>query len=71
MADFNFKISPNIVLGSYCSSRLGQFVREWGSRYMIILDPVLNEYDVADKLKQSLTDRNIEFFVFEIGRAHV
>ena len=32
---------------------------------MIILDPVLNEYDVADKLKQSLTDRNIEFFVFD------
>ena len=30
-----------------------------------MLDPVLNEYDVADKLNKALTDRNIEFFVFD------
>lgn len=65
MADFNFRISPNVVLGSYSASRLGQFVREWGSRYMVILDPVLNEYDVATKIKQSLTDRKVDYFVFD------
>ena len=31
MADFIFKISPNIMLGSYLTARLGQFVKEWGS----------------------------------------
>lgn len=65
MADFNFKISPNITLGSYSSTRLGQFVREWGTRYMLVMDPVLNESGVAEKIKVSLTDRNIDYFVFE------
>jgi alcohol dehydrogenase len=65
MADFTLKISPNITLGSYTVSRLGQFVQEWGTRFMLILDPVLGEYDISDKIKKSLSDRNIEFFVFD------
>ncbi|MBQ0166830.1 MAG: iron-containing alcohol dehydrogenase [Treponema sp.] len=65
MADFSLKISPNITLGSYSSTRLGQFVREWGTRYMLIMDPVLNESGAAEKIKVSLTDRNIDYFTFE------
>lgn len=65
MADFNFKISPNIILGSYSSSRIGQFVHEWGTRFMIVIDPVLNESKIGDKIGKSLTDRNIEYFVFD------
>ena len=51
MPDFIFKISPNIILGSYTSSRLGQFVREWGTRYMLILDPVLEEFGTSSKIE--------------------
>lgn len=65
MADFTFRISPNIVLGSYTVSRLGQFVLEWGTRYMVLMDPVLNEFGLAQKIRNSLSDRNIEFFVFD------
>ena len=43
MQDFIFRISPNIVLGSYTVSRLGIQALEWGSRYMVIMDPILNE----------------------------
>ena len=64
MADFIFRITPNIVLGSYTLSRLGQQVMEWGSRFMVIMDPVLNEMKIQEKVVQSLTDRKIENFVF-------
>ena len=65
MADFTFRISPNIILGSYTASRLGQFALDWGSRYMLIMDPVLKEVGTANKITQSLTDRKINFFTFE------
>ena len=65
MADFTFKISPNIILGSYSASRLGQFALEYGTRFMLVLDPVLRSVGIADKITQSLTDRNVDYFVFD------
>lgn len=65
MADFIFRIQPNIVLGSYTSSRLGQFTKDYGSRFMVIIDPILNELGTAEKIIQSLADRKIEHFVFD------
>lgn len=64
MSDFIFRISPNIILGSYTVSRLGQQVHEWGSRFMIIIDPILNEVKLSDKIVESLSERKIECFVF-------
>jgi len=64
MADFIFRISPNIVLGAYTVSRLGQYAREWGARYMVILDPILKEVNLADKVLQPLIDRKVDFFIF-------
>ena len=64
MNDFVFRITPNIVLGPYTISRLGQQVREWGSRFMVILDPFLNEAKIAEQIMQSLIDRKVESFVF-------
>lgn len=63
--DFIFKISPNIVLGSYTVARLGQYVKEWGTRFMVILDPVLKDFDIASKIQKSLNDRKIDFFIFD------
>jgi alcohol dehydrogenase class IV len=64
MSDFVFRISPNIILGPYTISRLGQQVQEWGTRFMVIVDPILNESGLSQKIVQSLTDRRIECFVF-------
>ncbi len=64
MTDLIFRISPNIILGPYTISRLGQQVKEWGSRYMIVIDPLLNEAKLAEKILQSLIDRKVESFVF-------
>ena len=65
MADFTFRISPNIMLGSYTTSRLGEFALQYGKRFMLVLDPILKEVKSHEKVTQSLTDRGIEFFVFE------
>lgn len=65
MSDFIFKIQPNIVLGSYTTSRLGQYVKEFGSKFMVIMDPVLKQVGNAEKVTKSLEDRNIDFFVFD------
>ena len=64
MSDFTFRISPNILLGPYTISRLGQQVKEWGTRFIIIMDPLLNEAKLSDKVTQSLMDHKIDCFVF-------
>ncbi len=65
MADFVFKLSPNIVLGSYSSSRLGQFAKEWGTRFMLLIDPVLTEFGITEKITSALQERSIDFFVYD------
>lgn len=65
MADFTFKLSSNIMLGSYMSSRIGQFILECGNRVMFIVDPILKENGIADKIKQALSERQVDFFIFD------
>ena len=65
MGDFTFRISPNIILGSYTASRLGQFAEEYGSRYMVIVDPLLKEVNLSDKILQPLTEHQVNYFVFD------
>ena len=64
MADFVFRMSPNVILGSYTTSRLGQLAHDWGSRFLVVVDPILNEVGVAEKIIQSLNERKIENFSF-------
>ena len=65
MADLQFKVSPNIVLGTYISSRLGLYAKEWGDRYMVIVDPVLKEVRNMNTLYDSLATRYINYFTFD------
>ena len=65
MSDFIFKIQPNIVLGSYTTSRLGQYIKDYGSKFMVIIDPILKQVGNAEKVTKSLEDRKIDFFTFE------
>ena len=65
MADFVFRISPYIISGSYTSSRIGQFVREWGDRFMLIADPVLEDFGTVEKIEASLKERGINYFKFD------
>lgn len=66
MADLIFKISPNVILGSYTLSRLAQYVSPYGSKFMIIMDPVLKDVNLNDKITASLRERNVDFFIFDV-----
>ena len=65
MSDFIFKISQNIVLGSYTISRLPQYLKNWGTRFVIIMDPVLKEVNLELKILQPLLERKIEYFIYD------
>lgn len=65
MADLLFRVAPNIVLGSLVSSRLGLYAKEWGERFMVIVDPGLKKIQKADTIFESLSTRNVEYFVFD------
>lgn len=64
MADFIFRISPDIVLGSYTATRLGQYAAERGERYMLVIDPILDEVGAASKITGPLENDKIDFLVF-------
>jgi len=53
-------MSPNIILGSYSLSRLGQMALEYGTRYLVIMDPILNDLNLTEKITTSLDERKIE-----------
>lgn len=65
MADFIFKISPNIVLGSYTITRIGQYALEYGSKFMVVIDPMLKEVGIADKILQPLDEHKVDYFLFD------
>ena len=65
MTDFVFRVSPNVIISSYAASRLGQFACEFGKRFMLVLDPVLRSVGAADKMTQALSDRGVDFFIFD------
>ncbi len=65
MADFSFKITPNILLGSYTTSRLGEYALQYGNRYLVVLDPILKDTPVHEKVSSSLRERNIDYYIFD------
>lgn len=65
MADFVFRVSPNVIIASYAASRLGQFSQEFGKRFMLVMDPVLRAVGAADKIISPLSDHDIDYFVFD------
>ena len=67
MSDFVLNSLPNLVIASYSSSRLGQYALNYGNRFMLIMDPVPRAVGPAQKITSSLSDRNVDYFVFYIS----
>ncbi len=65
MADFSFKVSPNILLGSYAATRIGQAVISYGTKFMLIMDPILRENGTSEKITKALDDKKINYFIFD------
>ncbi len=64
MADFVFKLSPNIILGNYSLARLGEEAVKYGTNFMFVVDPLFENVAVIEKIKSSLEAKNISLFVF-------
>lgn len=68
MADLIFRVSPNIVLGEYTSSRLADYAVKENSRYIVVMDPVLKDINSTQKILASLKDNGVNYFVMdEVG----
>ncbi len=65
MADFVFRISPNVILGPYTLARLGQIASVWGTNYMLLADPILKEFNLIEKAVAALEEKGISVFVFD------
>ena len=65
MADLLFKISPNIILGEYTISRIAQYIKPFGLKFMLILDPSLKDKGLKEKIFTPLKERNVNFFIFD------
>ena len=65
MTDFIFRIQPNIMLGTHIISRVGQSILDYGSKFMLLCDPVLRDVDLIDKVVDSLEEKQISLFVFD------
>jgi alcohol dehydrogenase len=65
MADLIFKISPHVMLGSYLSARIGQLAQEYGTRSIVIMDPVFKDAGKSENILNSLADRKVDHFVFD------
>ena len=64
MSDFSFQIPQKVLLSSYGIIRLGEFVQEWGDKFLIVMDPILTQVEAGEKITKPLTDRKLDFFTF-------
>lgn len=64
MADFIFKIQPNIILSPYVSNNAGSYARDFGSRFILITDTVISQTSILDKITASLTENRVNFFTY-------
>ena len=65
MADFVFKLSPNVILGNYSLARIGEETAQFGDNFMLMADPFFTEQGIVEKIKASLKEKNISLFIFE------
>lgn len=65
MSDLVFKISPDIICGSFVSLRAGQFIKKIGKKFLIIIESGLKKSDFAKKIFQSLDENEIKYFTYE------
>lgn len=65
MANFDFSLSSDIVLGSYSIARIGEKVEPYSSRVMLIADPAFKESGLVQKIQKALDERGIGVFTFE------
>ncbi|MEL3909130.1 MAG: iron-containing alcohol dehydrogenase [Treponemataceae bacterium] len=65
MANFNFSLSSDIILGSYSLARIGEKIAKFSRKVMLIADPVLKASGLLTKAQKALEDYDVDVFVFD------
>lgn len=65
MSNFTFKLSSNIILGSYSIAKMGSEVEQFGKKFLFVVDPLLHETGISKKITAALEERGISVLVFD------
>ena len=65
MSNFTFKLTSNIILGSYSIAKIGAEAVQFGKKFLFIVDPLLHETGIAKKVIDALEERGISVLVFD------
>ncbi len=65
MSNFTFKLSSNIILGSYSIAKMGSEVEQFGKKFLFVVDPLLHETGISKKVIAALEERGISVLVFD------
>lgn len=65
MSDLIFRISQNVVLGSFTVNKLAQYAKEYGKRFIIVMDENIKDKDASKQIQQSLTEHECEYFIYD------
>ncbi|MCQ2594693.1 MAG: iron-containing alcohol dehydrogenase [Treponemataceae bacterium] len=65
MGDFSIKISPNILIGTQTTSRLGSLAAPFGNRFLLIIDPATDEVSAKQKIGESLKGMNLDYILYD------
>lgn len=66
MIDFVFNLSPKIISGIDVLLSLGEAVSPYGSRFMLIQDSSFKDIELVVKIKQSLEQKGLKLFSFDV-----
>ncbi len=65
MANFDFSLSSDIVLGIYSLARIGERISAFSRQVMLITDPVLKPSGLIQKVQKALEEYDVSVFVFD------
>ncbi|MFQ3546846.1 MAG: iron-containing alcohol dehydrogenase [Termitinemataceae bacterium] len=65
MSDITFKLDPKISIGSEIINRLGLICSPFGSRVVLVTEPVLYENKLIERVQHVLEDSNIDVIIFD------
>ena len=65
MSNFTFKLSSNIILGSYSIEKIGAEAVQFGKKFLFVVDPLMHETGIAKKVIDALEERGISVLVFD------
>ena len=65
MSNFTFKLSSNIILGSYSIAKIGSEAAQFGKKFLFVVDPLLHETGISKKITAALEERGISVLVFD------